>query len=527
MNSIIAFSGDRRVALGQPVDVAIDLWRQIRDGEIETFLAFDTVSSQPVELDLRGSEPDIRARMRPEAAEPPPAMRGRPKLGVISREVTLLPQQWDWLSTQSGGASAAIRRLVNQAQRSHAHADALRSARESLYRFMKAVAGNRSHFEDATRALFAADKPAFLSLISEWPADIRTHLENLAVTAFAGARTSLARLIPQDRLAAVETALGCVFGEPEEAIIEPLAGGASGAIVLKVACRDAIRVLRLDYAPDGFRDPARQYACHAIAAQAGVAPALAYADRDGRVSVSAFLNAEVPPPPGDGLLRVAQSLTRLHASPLFPPFMPFMTAMAALLTGSVSAKVLPAGIATRVQALFHSIQNTYRPSQSDIVSSHNDLNPNNVIFAGGRACFVDWESAFAADRYVDLATAANFFAREEGDSERLLAAYFGRKPEPVEMAKLEVMRQVIRIYYGVMLLSAARRLDGNLELDPGLFETSAMTRTGSPDVTTAVGQIGLAASLLRTALAQSDGASYLQALHRLEQANATPGDHRL
>jgi hypothetical protein len=103
---------------------------------------------------------------------------------VVAREVTLLPRHWDWLSQQKGGASVAIRRLVDDARRTSEDRDRVRHAQEAAYRFMSAMAGNRPHYEDAIRALFAHDPSRFGELIAEWPADVRDHVSRLAERAF-------------------------------------------------------------------------------------------------------------------------------------------------------------------------------------------------------------------------------------------------------------------------------------------------------------------------------------------------------
>ena len=104
---------------------------------------------------------------------------------MVAREVTLLPRHWDWLAQQKGGASVAIRKLVDEARRNNEGSDRIRLAQEAAYRFMSAMAGNRPHFEEAIRALFAPDAKRFEQLIAEWPADVRGHAARLAAPAFA------------------------------------------------------------------------------------------------------------------------------------------------------------------------------------------------------------------------------------------------------------------------------------------------------------------------------------------------------
>jgi uncharacterized protein len=187
----IAFEGDRRIASGDLGAVARAA-KQVLDRRGEASIAvFDGRTSAPVELDWRGSLdevlarlPEISAAVADEVAQPGPRGPGRPKLGVVAREITLLPRHWDWLARQPGGASVAIRKLVEQARRASEDTDRIREAQQATYRFMSVMAGNRPHYEDAIRALFAPDPAGFEKLIAQWPADIRAHAAKLAETAF-------------------------------------------------------------------------------------------------------------------------------------------------------------------------------------------------------------------------------------------------------------------------------------------------------------------------------------------------------
>ncbi len=191
----IAFDGDRRIASGSLREVARGAKQALERNGDASILVFDGSTSGPVEIDFRGGIDDVLARL-PAAddvaaagsdAEPElPRSRGpgRPKPGVVAREITLPPRRWDWLARQSGGASVAIRKLVEQAGRSGEDRDRIRGAQEAAYRFMSAMAGNKPHYEDAIRALFADDRAGFGKLIAEWPDDIRDHAAKLAGRAF-------------------------------------------------------------------------------------------------------------------------------------------------------------------------------------------------------------------------------------------------------------------------------------------------------------------------------------------------------
>jgi hypothetical protein len=194
-STVTAFEGVRRIASGAPKDVALAVKQVIERGEQSPVLVFDDMTSQPVEFDLRGTPDEVLARLQREEkdAEDEPAEsdgditprgRGRPKLGVVAREVTLLPRHWDWLNSQSGGASVALRKLVEAARLAGDDKDRRRHAQEAAYRFMTALAGNLPDYEDATRALYAADPARFDASIAQWPADVREHATRLAARAF-------------------------------------------------------------------------------------------------------------------------------------------------------------------------------------------------------------------------------------------------------------------------------------------------------------------------------------------------------
>lgn len=189
----IAFAGRSRIAFGPLARVAQKVKESSEANPLASILVFDAETSEPVEIDCRGSTAEVMARFPTAAsegespAEPPapaPAGRGRPRLGVVAREVTLLPRHWEWLNAQPGGASVALRKLVEQARRTSASADRIRQAQNATFRFMTAMAGDLDGFEEATRALFAADRPRFDALLAAWPDDIRDHAGHLAEAAF-------------------------------------------------------------------------------------------------------------------------------------------------------------------------------------------------------------------------------------------------------------------------------------------------------------------------------------------------------
>lgn len=455
---VIAFEGNRRIATGDLAEVAVQAKAVIERGEQAPVLIFDAQTSAVVEVDFRGTADDLRARLANPAEPAEPPRRGRPKLGVTSREVTLLPRHWDWLGGQPGGASAALRRLIDQARRQDAGAETARVARDVLYRFMTALAGDAPLYEDALRALFAGDAERFIAATAAWPRDVRDHAWSLAPPAFGFGPSPLDGAIRFDRRPAVEAALNAALPGAEVGAVAALTGGASGAQVFRLTIDGQDRLLRLETARDALRDPARQYACMRIAADAGVAPALLYADAEAGIAITDFIAAA----PLDAaisresrLRALASAIAALHAAPRFPDLVEIFDGVGAVIAQANAARILPEPGLALLDRLFGQVSQAYPREAADIVSSHNDLNPSNVLFQGERAWIVDWELAFAADRYMDLAAAANFFAADEAEAELILETYLAAPPSARQRAKLFVMQQLNRLFYAAMLLQAA------------------------------------------------------------------------
>jgi hypothetical protein len=192
IRKFVAFSGQRLVGEGPIKATLTSAKRWMDDGDAETVLVFDDETGAQLDFDWRGTEIEVIERLKEHPAftvsevgdtleRPGP---GRPKLGVVSREVTLLPRHWQWLEAQSGGISATLRRLVDDARKATKDTDRVRQCRDALSRFLWAMAGNLPNFEEATRALFANERSRFEALTEKWPVDIRNHVRKLSVNAF-------------------------------------------------------------------------------------------------------------------------------------------------------------------------------------------------------------------------------------------------------------------------------------------------------------------------------------------------------
>lgn len=184
----IAFEHHRRLARGEPAGVIAAVQQRLAAQPEALPLVLDAVSSERIELDWRTPAAQLLAQLPPTPASDAPdeapggeAPRGpgRPKLGVTAREVTLLPRHWDWLARQPGGASVALRKLVQSAMRDGGSAEAQRRATEAAYRFMSIVCGDLPQYEEVSRALFAGDLARVEALAADWPTDVAAHLRTL------------------------------------------------------------------------------------------------------------------------------------------------------------------------------------------------------------------------------------------------------------------------------------------------------------------------------------------------------------
>jgi uncharacterized protein len=174
--SYTAFEGFQKITSGATEEIA----RLLQHRPQGAILVFDDATGRQIDFDLAGNAVAAKPEQIAEDQAAEPRGRGRPRLGVVAKEVTLLPRHWDWLNLQPGGASVVLRKLVEEARRTSGDHDRIRTAQESAYRFMSAVAGNLPGFEEAARALFAYDRRRFSQMIAAWPDDVRDYAVRLA-----------------------------------------------------------------------------------------------------------------------------------------------------------------------------------------------------------------------------------------------------------------------------------------------------------------------------------------------------------
>lgn len=185
-----AFVGNKQIASGDLQTMILEVKKCLDKGEINPVLIFEDQTGIQIDFDFRGTPEEVLARLSshprfiptdtPEKSKTGP---GRPRLGVVSREVSLLPRHWEWLDRQPGGVSVALRKIIEEARKSGRGKELARQARDAAGKFMWTMAGNLPDFEEASRALYALDQERFVGFIREWPVDIRKHLERLVAEA--------------------------------------------------------------------------------------------------------------------------------------------------------------------------------------------------------------------------------------------------------------------------------------------------------------------------------------------------------
>jgi len=188
---VTAFVGTEVIATGTLIDVATKC-RELLDAEtpVREILIYSDTNSHPVELDLSGDVDEVRARIlvgsyKKTEPEDKKTRAGRPKLGVIGKEVTLLPRQWDWLKMQRGGASVTLRKLVAEAMKAAGPEADHQIRKQAVYHMMVSIGGNLPNFEEAIRCLYADDQEGFIKMIDAWPVGLRDYLVRISEEAFS------------------------------------------------------------------------------------------------------------------------------------------------------------------------------------------------------------------------------------------------------------------------------------------------------------------------------------------------------
>ena len=316
---------------------------------------------------------------------------------------------------------------------------------------------------------------------------------------------------PEAKRAAVDRGLMAAFGTTQLDGAQPVRGGLSGAGVWRIRVGGIAYLLRIETASDSLRDPVRGHACLRTAAAAFLAPRVRYADAADGVSISDFVQPHslALDYPGAGhalVVELAQAVRVLHETPAFPPLVDGLEAMDGLIARLRAMDILDGAATAELFARYDAVRAGYRTRAEDLVSSHNDLNPGNVLYDGVRLWLVDWEAAFLADRYIDLATVANWFTRDAAGEAMLLATYFGRAPAPEERARFDRMRLVNHVFTGAIFLNGAMaerpgRLEDRTLAGPDLTALHAGLGTGDFDILAWENRVAYGKARLAAALA--------------------------
>lgn len=319
--------------------------------------------------------------------------------------------------------------------------------------------------------------------------------------------------VPPDQRPAVRKALRAAFGTETLDTWTPLSGGLSGAEVWRIRVGGIAYLLRVETGRDALRDPHRGYACMSLAAQACLAPRVRYADPDDGVAITDYvtprsLALDYAGTRTDLVVELAQAVRALHAIEGFPPLVDYLDGLSAIVDQAGRSDVVPLGAFDGWARLFE----VCRRLRPEPVSSHNDLNPRNLLYDGRRVWLIDWEAAFRADRYVDLAAIANTYAPDPDGEALLLRTYFNREATDAERARLWLFRQVSHVFHAAVFVvgaagqARAESLDG-----PDLDVLHQGLALGEPLLETPAGRLAYGLARLRTVTANLASPTFAEA----------------
>jgi aminoglycoside phosphotransferase (APT) family kinase protein len=257
---------------------------------------------------------------------------------------------------------------------------------------------------------------------------------------------------------AAQTALRHVLGTVPVDAVTPVAGGFTTAAVFRIEAGGRRYVLRVEGTPSPLRNP-HQYQSMRIASEAGVAPRLYYADKDGRVAVIDHVETRpldsFPGGPRALARALGELLRRLQATPVFPAFVDYPAIVARLWAHVCRTGLFADGVLDPVNERLAEIRAAYVWDRADSVSCHNDPVPANILYDGNRLWLIDWESAYRNDPLVDVAIMCDHLARAPDLENVLLQAWLGGTPDEALRARLEQVAALTRLYYAGVFLSAS------------------------------------------------------------------------
>lgn len=271
-------------------------------------------------------------------------------------------------------------------------------------------------------------------------------------------------MIPDEKQPAVTRALFEAFGVNAYEEIHPMSGGQSSALVFQIIVEGKPYLLKI-MRVEKISDPTNEFACMKNAANAGIAPWVWYANAEDRVLITDFV--ETKPYPDDVITLIAPVLSKLHSLTGFqkPAMGSYFNTMDGFVRRFQAANLMPESVTAELFRYYTELVKVYPNNDAEMVASHNDLKPQNMVFDGERLLLIDWESAFLNDQYVDLAIVANFFVKDEADEKRYLETYFGEPPSEYKRARFYLMCQALHMFYAAFLMSLATRAGAQVDAD--------------------------------------------------------------
>ena len=314
-------------------------------------------------------------------------------------------------------------------------------------------------------------------------------------------------MLPAEQRERVRSAL-TAFGSSVAVAFEPVAGGASGAALYMFEADGRSYALRLEGPRSPLRNP-HQYACMQIAADAGVAPRLHYVDAESGVAIMDFVRGEAlakyPGGPKELAAALGRIVAQLQEATRFPALHSYPALLARMIETLCRPDFFAAGLLAPHRELFERIREAYPWGGSALVSSHNDPNPQNVIFDGRRLWLIDWETAFCNEPLTDVAILADNYARAPELESALLEGWLGRAADADTRARLSLMRVLSRLYYAGLLLGIGRAraprpgpdadLGAPTPAEFGAAVAQGRLKAGSPEMLYTLGKMVLASFL--------------------------------
>ncbi len=297
-------------------------------------------------------------------------------------------------------------------------------------------------------------------------------------------------MIPETKTDAVARALRETFGVAKYDDVRMMTAGLSNALVFRISVAGCPYLLRVIVKTDaavgpGSGDQTHHFSCMRMGAEAGIGPKVWYTSVEDGISITDFVEAR-PFPRATALALMPGTLRVLHALPPYPTarVVPYIDGMGKLVQRFQAAGIVPESEAAELFELFGRAMECYPRDDSERVSCHNDLRPENILFDGHRVWLVDWEAAFINDRYVDLVVVANFLVASDAEEEAFLHVYFGEAPGEYRRARFYLMCQLLHLFYAafLMVLAAKGRSIDSIANAPEFREFHARLRAGELDL---------------------------------------------